>query len=98
MKRPLIYTSLVLFLGFSACAQNKTAIKFSQGLTKERAYEHLSVLASDEYEGRETGKKGAWMAADYIKKHFKAIGLKGPLKGDYFQPIDMATNNLVQSI
>ena len=55
-------------------------------------------MASDEYEGRETGKKGAWMAADYIKNHFKEIGLKGPVKGDYFQPVDMATNNLVQSI
>lgn len=98
MKRSLIYTSLVLFLGFSACAQNKTAIKFSQGITKEQSYKHLSILASDEFEGRETGKKGAWLAADYIKNHFKTIGLKGPVKGDYFQPVDMATNNLVQSI
>ena len=44
MKKPLLYTSLVLLLGFSAFAQNKTAIKFSQGLTKEEAYKHLSVL------------------------------------------------------
>ncbi|MET3113002.1 hypothetical protein AAKU52_000721 [Pedobacter sp. CG_S7] len=98
MKKPLIYASLVLFMGFSACAQNKTAVKYSQTITKEKSYQHLSVLASDEYEGRETGKKGAWMAAEYIKKQFKNLGLKGPVNGSYFQPIDMATNTLVQSI
>ncbi|WP_432711567.1 M28 family peptidase [Pedobacter sp.] len=98
MKKKFIYTSLVLFLGFNACAQNKTAIKYSKGITKEKSYKHLAILASDEYEGRETGKKGAWMAADYIKNHFKSLGLKGPVKGEYFQPIDMATNTLAQSI
>ena len=89
MKRHFLYTSLVLFLGCTAVAQNRDAIKFSQSITKDQAYKHLSVLASDEYEGRNTGKKGGWMAADYIKAHFKSIGLKGPVKGDYFQPIDM---------
>jgi hypothetical protein len=98
MKRPLIYAGLVLFLGFSAFAQNKTAIKFSQSITKEKAYKHLSILASDEYQGRETGKEGAWMAADYIKAQFKALGLKAPVNGGYFQPIDMAVNKLTQSI
>lgn len=98
MKKQFFYTSLVLLLGFGAYAQNKTAIKFSQSITKEKAFKHLSILASDEYEGRETGKKGAWMAADYIKNHFKALGLKGPVNGDYFQHIGMSTYNVVQSI
>ena len=98
MNKNFIYTSLVLFLGLNACAQDQSAIKFSKTITKENAYKHLSVLASDEYEGRETGKKGAFMAAEYIKNHFKSLGLKAPVKGSYFQSIDMATNNLVQSI
>jgi hypothetical protein len=98
MNKHFIYTSLVLFLGLTACAQDKTAIKFSKTITKENAFKHLSVLASDEYEGRETGKKGAFMAAEYIKNHFKSLGLKAPVNGSYFQPVDLATNNLVQSI
>ncbi|WP_316837584.1 M28 family peptidase [Pedobacter nutrimenti] len=98
MKKHFLYTSFVLFLGISTYAQNKTAVRFSQSITKDNAYKHLSVLASDEYEGRETGKKGAWMAADYIRNHFKSFGLKGPVNGDYFQPIDMVTYNLTQSI
>jgi hypothetical protein len=98
MKKHFLYTSFVLFLSISTYAQNKTAVRFSQSISKDNAYKHLSVLASDEYEGRETGKKGAWMAADYIRNHFKSLGLKGPVNGDYFQPIDMVTYNLTQSI
>lgn len=94
MKKQFLTSGLALLLCLSAAAQNKTAIKFSAPINKDNAYKHLSVLASDEYEGRETGKKGAWMAADYIKNHFKEFGLKGPVNGDYFQPIDMVTYNM----
>ncbi len=96
MKRAFIYTSLVLLMGCTAVAQNRDAIKFSQTINKDNAYKHLSVLASDEYEGRGTGVKGGWMAADYIKAFFKEIGLKGPVSGDYFQPIDLVNIGLSQ--
>jgi hypothetical protein len=98
MKKQFLYTSFAVLLAFGASAQNKTAIKFSQSITKDNAYKHLSVLASDEYEGRETGKKGAWMAADYIKGQFKNLGLTPPVNGEYFQPIDMVTYNLSKSV
>jgi len=98
MKKQFLYTSLVLLMGLGANAQDKNAVKFSGFITKETAYKHLSILASDEYEGRETGKKGAWMAADYIKGQFKNLGLKPPVNGAYFQPIDMATYNLSQTV
>ncbi|RZK72924.1 MAG: peptidase, partial [Pedobacter sp.] len=96
MKKHFIYTSLALLLGCTAVAQDKNAIRFGETINKDSAYKHLSILASDEYEGRETGTKGGWMAADYIKNHFKKIGLKGPVKGDYFQPIDMVNVTLSQ--
>jgi hypothetical protein len=96
MKKHILYVGLAAFLSCTAAAQNKNAIKFSKTITKENAYKHLSILASDEYEGRETGKKGAWMAADYIKNHFKSFGLKGPVNGDYFQKIDMVNVDLQQ--
>lgn len=104
MNKHILSTSIALLLCLGACAQgqapvkNKTAVKFSTSIDKANAYKHLSVLASDEYEGRETGKKGAWMAADYIKNYFKSIGLKGPVQGDYFQPIDMVTYKLTQTV
>lgn len=52
---------------------------------------NLHVLASDDYEGRETGKKGQKMAAQYIAEQFKAAGIP-PYKDDtYFQayPLNM---------
>jgi hypothetical protein len=98
MKKQFLFTSFAVLLAFGATAQNKTAIKFSQSISKDNAYKHLSVLASDEYEGRETGKKGAWMAADYIKAQFKNLGLTAPVNGEYFQPIDMVTYNLSKSV
>lgn len=96
MKKHFLYASFVLTMACSASAQNPDAVRFSKTITKDNAYKHLSVLASDAYEGRETGTKGGWMAADYIKNYFKSIGLKGPVNGDYFQPIDMVTFNLSQ--
>lgn len=76
---------------------NKDAIKFSKAINPENAYKHLSVLASDEYEGRETGTKGAWMAADYIRDYFKSLGLKAPVNGSYFQKIDLVNVTLKES-
>jgi hypothetical protein len=96
MKTHFLYISFILFFGCAAIAQKKDAVRFSQGISKDNAYKHLSVLASDEYEGRETGTPGGWKAADYIRDHFKAIGLKGPVKGDYFQPVDMVRYTLSQ--
>ena len=98
MNKHFLSTSLALMLCIGAAAQDKNAIRFSTAINKDNAYKHLSVLASDEYEGRETGKKGAWMAADYIKEHFKSLGLKPPVDGGYFQPIDMVSYNLTQAI
>ncbi|SFH30712.1 M28 family peptidase [Pedobacter insulae] len=101
IKKPFLYTGLAVMLSLSAVAQDKNAIKYSQTITKERGYDHLSILASDEYEGRETGKKGAWMAAEYIKKQFQSFGLKGPVKDGadpYFQKIGYASLSLSKSV
>jgi Zn-dependent M28 family amino/carboxypeptidase len=98
MKKQFLYTGFAIMLSLSATAQkNPDAVKFGEAINKTRAYSHLSILASDEYEGRETGKKGAWMAAEYIKKQFQSFGLKGPVKdgGDpYFQKIGLITNDV----
>mgnify|MGYP005848927235 CR=1 FL=1 len=47
---------------------------------------HLSFLASDELEGRETAKRGQKIAARYIATEFQTLGLK-PMgdSGTYFQ-------------
>ncbi len=101
MKKQFLYTGLAVMLSTGAMAQkNPDAVKFSETINKQRGYDHLSILASDEYEGRETGKKGAWMAAEYIKKQFKSFGLTGPVKegnDPYFQKVGLITNDIVGS-
>src|SRR3546814_11031875 len=42
--------------------RDRQALKFGKTITPEDARKHLSVLASDEYEGRNTGEKGdTWL-------------------------------------
>lgn len=98
MKRDLLMAVAVAGLGLSAFAQkNPTAEKFASYISPVRAKEHLSILASDEFEGRETGKKGLWMAADYIKKQFQSFGLVGPVKDakdPYLQQIGFYSKGL----
>jgi len=51
------------------------ASRFANTITAADLQNHAMVLASDEYEGRETGKRGQHKAAEYIANHFKALGL-----------------------
>lgn len=78
-----------LLVAFGLLAQDKTAMKYAKTITAADLKEHLSILASDEYEGRETGKKGQKMAAEYIAKHFESLGFEAPVNGSYFQKFDL---------
>ena len=55
---------------------------------------HLSIIASDEFEGRETGKPGAEKAANYIADEFKKLGLQAPVNGSYFLNVPLTENSL----
>lgn len=66
--------------------ENIPSVKFANTIRKEDIKGHLSILASDAYEGRETGKEGNYKAADYIANHFKDLGLPTIGENDtYFQ-------------
>ncbi|MCC3153687.1 M28 family peptidase [Hymenobacter sp. BT770] len=62
-----------------APAPTDWSVKYADLVTAERLRTHLAVLASDEYEGRETGTKGQHMAAAYVAEQFKNAGLTGPI-------------------
>ena len=92
MKRIVLLIAAV-FCGFTSWAQDDVMLKYAETITADDLKKHLSILASDEYEGRETGEKGQKMAADYIYKHFKNNGLIGPVKSNtensYYQPFQL---------
>ena len=64
------------------------AVKIASTITAADLKSHLSILASDEYEGRETGEKGNELAASYIANHFRKIGLPAiGMENSYFQDV-----------
>jgi hypothetical protein len=49
---------------------------------------HLSFIASDALEGRDTPSRGLDIAAEYIAAQFRRAGLEAPVDGGYFQTAD----------
>ncbi len=70
MKR----TSLLALLLLTACVSTRIPLTDSQ--LKLKLQEHITFLASDEYEGRETGEPGAIKARDYIVDQFELLHLR----------------------
>ncbi|MBC7913218.1 MAG: M28 family peptidase [Pyrinomonadaceae bacterium] len=90
-----IFWLLLLGVSLKGFAQDQSAIKYASLLTADNAKKHLSILASDEFEGRETGKPGADKAAKYIAEEFKKIGLVAPVNGSYFQNIGLVESTFM---
>jgi hypothetical protein len=67
--------------------------QFAKYISGEDARKHLSILASDAFEGRETGKPGAEKAANYIATEFKKLGLQAPVNGSYFLDVPLTENS-----
>ena len=80
-------TSLLLLFPTILFAQQKDTIaeRYSKIISAKLMSKNLHVLASDEYEGRETGQKGQKMAAEYIAKQFAEIGIPPYKDKAYFQ-------------
>jgi len=69
----------------SSIEKDTVALRYSENISAEDMSINLHVLASDEYEGRETGKKGQKMAAEYIANQFKMAGIPPYKKNSYYQ-------------
>ncbi|MDR2469610.1 MAG: M20/M25/M40 family metallo-hydrolase [Tannerella sp.] len=85
---------ILLFLCFcSLTAFTQTpnnAPRIDEGLKSVRRQTieaHLSFLASNALEGREAGRRGGRVAAEYIKAILTEYGVK-PFYGDYFQQFE----------
>lgn len=80
MKK-IIY--LVLVLAVAGCSGSKETTTlpsasihdFDKTITVDGLKSDLSIIASDEFEGRETGEEGIRKATDYITERYKEIGL-----------------------
>ena len=87
----IIFISLI----FSINLFSQDNIKYSKTILKKDLERHLTILASDSLEGRETGKKGQKMAAEYLKNHFIKIGIPPYKKNKYFQKFKVKSDRHV---
>ena len=68
----------------------ETLLNYQDEITVSYLRTHLSAIAADSMQGRETGTKGQKMAADYLAEQYRKMGLK-PV-GDnktYYQNFDL---------
>lgn len=89
--RKIYLGALALLMANCTFAQKDPAQKFAGYITPEDARKHLSILASDEFEGRETGKPGADKAANYLSQEFKKMGLQGANNGSFFLDVPLTS-------
>ncbi len=103
MRRILSFT-LFIFIQSIVAAQINPAATYASLVSATELKKHLSVIASDSMEGRETGTAGQRKAAAYIEKHFKSIGLQQvpslngyqqffPIKQDSIQQVSFSAAN-----
>jgi hypothetical protein len=90
-KTSIIGSVLSLLLTWQVAAQDTQAVKYASTITVADLERHLTYLASDELEGRDTGAKGQKLAADYLADFYKGLGLTGPVDGSYFQKFQLAS-------
>lgn len=98
-KYSFLYIAFFAIL-FTASAQDKKALKYAKTIKQEDLKAHLTILASDSLEGRETGMRGQKMAASYIENHFRSLGLEAPVETpegkSYQQSFDLQMANFKQ--
>lgn len=86
MKQTLFLT-IAMLIGFSGFAQKDSIqLKYAITIISKDLRARLEIIASDDFEGRETGKPGQKKAAKYIQERFEEFGYK-PIEqlGGYLQ-------------
>ncbi len=96
-KRISLLSIVLTGIAVSGFAQAEIkANDYVSAISESALHKHLSVLASDEYEGRETGKQGQKMAAEYIAGQFKSFGLTDPTGNNYRQTFQLTDKVLAE--
>ncbi|MEP1151185.1 MAG: M28 family peptidase [Balneola sp.] len=97
MKKIVYITLIAVFIGCSSSQEVVTPpaasiYDFDKTITMEGLKSDLTIIASDEFEGRETGEEGIRKATEYITKRYETMGLT-PVgdNGTYEQNYDLSS-------
>ncbi|MBS1509729.1 MAG: M28 family peptidase [Bacteroidetes bacterium] len=96
MKKWLLLSAVCI--STQVFAQTDIAAKYAGEITGSNLKKHLSIIASDEFEGRETGTEGQRKAAAYIESQFKKMGLlTAPSLNGYQQYYPLYQDSLIST-
>lgn len=71
---------------------------YAETITAKELKTMLYTYASDEFEGRDTGKKGQKLAVEYLKEQYKEMDIPTPLGGDdYFQEVPLEKQRFAEA-
>lgn len=93
--RNFLSAALLLF-GLMAHAQNDASTRYADLISVDDLKKHLTIIAGEEMEGRETGTEGQRKAAEYIRNHFSSLGLTAPASlAGYEQMYPLYTDSII---
>lgn len=75
MTKTVFLLSCCIALQYVSFAQKDKSVKYAATIKAADLKKQLTIIASDEMEGRETGTEGQRKAAAYIESQFKKMGL-----------------------
>jgi len=91
-KIALIFSVFILIVTSFSCqskkgsSNKKDVVYYLETLSENSLRKHLTIIAHDSLEGRETGSDGMKKAAKYITDFYKSNGIKAPATNpDYLQ-------------
>lgn len=91
MKKTLLLLSVMsIAISCNKEATKEDVVAYGSTITQEELKEHLYIYASDEFEGRDTGKPGQKKAIEYLKKEYEALGISSVIEGNYFQNVPLS--------
>ena len=88
MKKPILLS--LLFVLCLSCSSEKNSVsgkylkKYMNTISEESLKTDLTIVASDEMEGRETGSEGQKRAGKYLISQYEKNGISFPKGADSF--------------
>lgn len=88
----------MISIQISGFAQINPAAKYASIISANALKNHLTIIASDSFEGRETGTEGQRKAAEYIENHFKSLKLQqAPTLNSYQQFFPIKQDSIIEA-
>ncbi len=94
MPRKALYIATFLALAFSLAAQQPA--QPARHFDGQSWWAHVTFLADDNLEGRETGSEGLRKAESYIVDQFTKAGLQPAGSNGFYQPVKFISRQIVE--